>query len=241
MRTARATLGAALVSRPGDARHRSEPERWRTASFTGLVLLVAAAAYLRYGRPWQLTWGATPDEVSRALPGDELVARPTFNATRAITIAAAPEEIWPWLVQVGVKRGGWYSYDFLDNFMRPSADRIIPELQDLAPGDVLGMSPDGTRGIRVHTLDPPRSMIWATLPDTTWAWQLDAMPDGSTRLLTRVRSRYRWLSPSIVFSLLLELADIWMMRRMLLNVRDRAEGASSRSALRAPGGAARPG
>jgi hypothetical protein len=166
--------------------------------------------------------------VSTPLPGDELVTRPTFNATRAITIAAPPEEGWPWLVQVGVTRAGWYSYDFLDNFMRPSADRIIPELQNLAPGDVMGMSPDGKHGIKVHALDPPHSMIWATLPDTTWVWQLDANSDGSTRLLTRVRSRYRWLSPSIAFSMLLEFADIWMMRKMLLNLRERAEGAWQR-------------
>ena len=197
----------------------------RTTLLTLLVVFASARAYFRWGRPWQLTWGATPAEVTRPLPGDELVARPTLNATRAITIAAAPEEIWPWLVQVGVRRAGWYSYDFLDNFMRPSADRIIPELQHLAPGDVMGMSPDGKQGIKVHALDPPHSMIWATLPDTTWVWQLDARPDGSTRLLTRVRSRYRWLSPSIAFSMLLEFADVWMMRKMLLNLRERAERA----------------
>jgi hypothetical protein len=87
-------------------------------------VLVAAAAvvlYVRYVRPWQLTWGATAEEVSRSLPGDDLVARPTFNATRAITIAAPPERIWPWLVQTGLTRAGWYSYDLLDNLGRQSA------------------------------------------------------------------------------------------------------------------------
>jgi hypothetical protein len=163
--------------------------------------------------------------VSRPLPGDELVARPTFNATRAITIAAPPEEIWPWLVQVGLTRAGWYSYDILDNLGRPSARHIIPELQNLAPGDVVPMSPDGKKGMQVHALNAPHSMIWDTPGDTTWAWQLDANPDGSTRLISRVRSRYRWLSPSIAFSALLEFGDIWMMRKMLLNLRDRAEGA----------------
>jgi len=72
-------------------------------------------AYARWLRPWQLTWGATPGEVSRSLPGDDLVPRPTFNATRAISIAAPAVEIWPWLVQVGLTRAGWYSYDLLDN------------------------------------------------------------------------------------------------------------------------------
>jgi len=174
--------------------------------------------------------------VTRQLPGDELVRRPTFNATRAITIAAPPEEIWPWLVQIGLTRAGWYSYDILDNLGRPSARHVIPELQDLAVGDIVPMSPDGKQGMRVHSLDPPRSMIWGTPGDTTWAWQLDANLDGSTRLVTRVRSRYRWLSPSIAFSALLEFGDIWMMRKMLLNLRDRAEG-TDRGFVRSPGAA----
>ena len=193
---------------------------------TILALAAAAAFYARFGRPWQLTWGATPDEVARPLPSDEFVTRPTFNATRAITIHALPEDIWPWLVQVGLSRAGWYSYDILDNLGRPSARRIIPELQDLAVGGVIPMSPDGKQGMRVHSLDAPHSMIWGTPGDTTWAWQLDAIPGGSTRLITRVRSRYRRLSPSIAFSALLEFGDIWMMRKMLLNLRDRAERVS---------------
>jgi hypothetical protein len=185
---------------------------------------LATVAYVRYVRPWQLTWGATRDEVSRSLPGDQLVRHPTFNATRAITIAAPAEEVWPWLVQVGLSRAGWYSYDILDNLGRPSARRIIPELQDLVIGDIIPMSPDGKQGMPVHSLDAPSSMVWGTPGETTWAWQLDADAEGSTRLVTRVRSRYRWLSPSIAYSALLEFGDIWMMRRMLLNLRDRAEG-----------------
>jgi hypothetical protein len=167
------------------------------------------------------------------MPGDELVKRPTFNATRAITIAAPPDEIWPWLVQVGLTRAGWYSYDILDNFGRPSAGRIIPELQDLAPGDIVPMSPDGKEGMHVYSIDAPRNMIWGTPGDTTWVWQLDGNPDGSTRLITRVRSHYRWLSPSIAFSALLEFGDIWMMRKMLLNLRDRAESTHDRRTVAA--------
>jgi hypothetical protein len=199
---------------------------------TPLILLAvptATVVYARFVRPWQLTWGATPEEVSRLLPGDELVTRPTFNATRAITIDARPEQIWPWLVQVGLTRAGWYSYDILDNLGRTSAHQIIPKLQNLEVGDVVPMSPDGKQGMRVHALDPPHSMIWGTPGDTTWTWQLDANSDGSTRLITRVRSRYRWLSPSIAFSALLEFGDIWMMRKMLLNLRTRAEGAPAQT------------
>ena len=209
-----------------------------------LWLLIAAAAvtaaslaYLGLFRPWQLRWGSTPDEVSRALPGDDVVTDPTFDATRAITIAARPEQIWPWLLQVGVKRAGWYSYDRLDNFSRPSARKIIPELQNVSVGDVLGMSPDGLQGIHILALDLPRSMIWGTLPDTTWLWFLEPQADGTTRLITRIRKRYRWLSPSIAFSMLIEFADIWMIRRMLLNLRERAEGlarAESAGVVRQP-------
>jgi hypothetical protein len=126
-------------------------------------------------------------------------------------------------VQVGVGRGGWYSYDVLDNLGRQSAWQILPEFQTLAVGDTVPMSPDGSEGIRVLSMDAPRTMVWGTPDDTTWVWRLVPLPDGSTRLLTRVRARYRWMSPAIAFSVLLEFGDIWMMRRMLLNIRERAE------------------
>jgi hypothetical protein len=184
--------------------------------------LLVGLVYKRVIRPWQLTWGATPDEVARAMPGDDLVERPTLCATRAITIAAPPERIFPWLVQVGVHRGGWYSYDWLDNLGRPSARRVHAEFQQVEPGQLLPMSPNGQHGIRIYSLDPPTEMIWGTPGDTTWSWRLEAQ-DDATRVLTRVRSRYRWTSPTILFSALLEFADIWMMRKMLLNLRERIE------------------
>jgi hypothetical protein len=157
------------------------------------------------------------------MPGDDLVDRPTLNATRAITIAAPAERIFPWLVQVGVHRAGWYSYDLLDNLGRPSAQTVLPQFQHIEPGDIMPMSPDGKHGIRVHSLSPPYQMIWGTPGETSWVWLLESQPDGTTRVLTRVRSRYRWMSATIFFSLLLEFADIWMMRRMLLNLRNRIE------------------
>src|SRR5215207_10083995 len=124
----------------------------------------------------------------------------------------------------GHHAAGWYSYDLLDNLGNPSARQIIPELQHLSPGDIVPMSPDGSQGIKVHSLDPPHTMIWGTPGDTSWVWQLDARPDGTTRVLTRIRSRVQWKPFSIAFSLLLEIADFWLLRKMLLNLRDRAEG-----------------
>ena len=73
----------------------------------------------------------------------------------------------------------------------------------------------------VLSVDAPTSMVWGEPEGTTWAWQLDETDRGGTRLVTRVRSRYQWFSPSIAFSLLVEFGDIWMMRKMLLNLRER--------------------
>ena len=196
----------------------------------GLVILAiaaAGAAYIKAWRPWQLRWGATDEELTRALPGDELVASPTFNATRAISIGAPPERVWPWLVQVGTKRAGWYSYDLLDNLGHRSARRIIPELQRLAPGDVVPMSPDGKQGVNVYSLDEPNSMVWGTPDDTSWVWQLDGLPDGTTRVITRIRSRIHWTPMSIAFSALLEIVDFWMIRKMLHGLRQRAESGAT--------------
>ena len=193
----------------------------------GVVVAASVTAYLKVYRPWQLRWGATDAEIARALPGDDLVESPSFNATRAITIGAPPQEVWPWLVQVGVNRAGWYSYDLLDNLGRPSARAVIDELQDIRPGDLLPMSPDGKHGIRVHALDPPHWMIWGTPGETSWVWVLDPQPDGNTRLIVRVRSRAQRRPSSLAFAFLLELADFPMMRRMLLNLRTRIETAAA--------------
>lgn len=182
----------------------------------------AVLGYLRWYRPWQLTWGATPDEVARALPGDDLVPRPVFDATRAITIEAPPQEVWPWLVQAGVGRAGWYSYDLLDNLGRPSATQIDPRWQQLAVGDLVPMSPDGTQGIEVLALDAPTSMVWGS-PGTSWVWQLDPIGSEATRLVTRIRSRPTGAPSSLAFGVLLELADVWMLRKMLRTVQLRAQ------------------
>jgi hypothetical protein len=106
-----------------------------------------------------LRWGATRAEARQPLPGDHLVPAPRTAFTRAITLRAPPEHVWPWLVQIGSHRAGWYSYDRLDNAGVPSAARILPELQDLKPGDTIWASPDGTLAFHVANLEPPRALV----------------------------------------------------------------------------------
>jgi hypothetical protein len=161
------------------------------------------------------------------MPGDEVVKQPTFHATRAVTIQARPEEIWPWLVQIGCKRAGWYSYDWLDNLGIPSAERIIPELQHVAVGDLIPMSPDRKQGQWVKDFEPNQWMLWwDNKGDATWSWGFYPFDESQTRLITRVRVRYRWLSPVILLNLLVEFTDIVMRRKCLLGIKQRAERAS---------------
>ena len=199
----------------------------RNAGWLTLGSIGAVAAYMRLIRPWQLRWGATDAEVERSMPGDDDVPRPTFNATRAVTVAARPEQIWPWLIQIGVGRAGWYSYDWLDNLGRHSAERIMPEFQHLAVGDVMPMSPDGKHGNVVKAFEPNRWMLWGDQAgQATWYWGLYPVDERQTRLITRVRMYYRWTSLLALFNPLVEFADIAMMRKCMLGIKRRAEAST---------------
>jgi hypothetical protein len=189
-------------------------------------LLLAAAIFFILYRPWQLRWGATPEEVARPMPGDEIVSRPVFDATRAITINARPEEIWPWIVQIGFHRGGFYTYDLLDNPFRRSAERIVPELQHIKAGDLIPMGPGKGTGIWVRDFVPNDWMVWWQKKNegTTWTWVLTPTFDGTTRLVTRVRAPVFWRQPvSVVWLVMFEMADFPMMRKLLLGIKRRVE------------------
>lgn len=182
----------------------------------------AVAPLLRH---WHRTWGATPAEVTADMPGDDLLPHAQYRSTRAITVSAGPHEVWPWLVQVGCGRAGWYANDLLDNFGRPSSRVIIPELQHIEVGQWLPMTlrPSRRRSFLVDGFAAPRWLVWTT-PIRTWSWRLVALPDGRTRLISRLRTVYDWRRPGTLLTvLLMELADFSMMRRMLHGIRDRAE------------------
>ena len=194
-----------------------------------MALGAATAAYLLYIRHRQLRWGATDEELERSMPGDEIVEYPTFNATRAVTIGARPQEIWPWIVQIGVTRAGWYSYDPLDNLGRPSARRILPQFQNPKIGDVVPMSPDGKQGPLVKDFEEDRWMLWWDgKGGMSWVWGLYPVDEARTRLITRVRLHYDWRSASIFFHMLVEFTDILMMRKSMLGIKERAENGPGR-------------
>jgi hypothetical protein len=128
-------------------------------AITGAVIGTAAGITISRAVRWWRTWGVDPIEATRPMPGDDLVEVPTAIETRGITIDAPPEAVWPWLVQMGFDRAGWYSYDALD--MRgTSADRILPAFQGLAVGDIVPVSPDG--GFEVKVVEPGRALVLYT-------------------------------------------------------------------------------
>jgi hypothetical protein len=210
--------------------------RWHglRALLEDVPLFLTAPLYRR----WHLRWGATATEVAANLPGDDLQPQAQFRATRAITIDAPPEAVWPWLVQVGCRRAGWYSDDLLDNLGRPSAREILPALQHLEVGQWIPMSPSGepnpTTAFRVAGYEVDRWLLW-TKPDSSWVWQLTPTTTGGTRLLTRVHATRDWRHPAMALFglLLLEFGDFAMMRRMLLGIAERAEALARRSATTA--------
>ena len=189
------------------------------------AILATVAAYHQFLRPLHLHWGANKDEEERPMPGDDFVNDPYVTTTRAVSIKARPGSIWPWLVQMGDRRGGLYSYDVLDRafgiLSGPSAGRILPEFQGLAAGDVipLGKGPDWP----VRILDAERAMVLEPVSGRV-SWCFALYPEGdNTRLVSRVRIR---IYTKVVLWILAPLVDAcWfvMERRMLKGIRQRAE------------------
>ena len=179
-------------------------------------------------RSRHLRWGATPAENAGALPGDALMPHAQYRSTRAITIDAPPAAVWPWLVQAGCLRAGFYSNDLLDNLGRPSATTIVPGLQQLEIGQWVPMSPGAEpsdrTAFKVGSFAVNEWLLWSK-PDSTWAWRLTAAGSGQTRLVTRIRAVYDWQRPLMAFvgMLLMEFGDFAMLRRMLRGIKARAE------------------
>ena len=188
----------------------------------------AVAAYAYAVRPWHLRWGATAEEASAPLPGDELVPQPKSGATHAITINAPVKAVWPWLVQVGQDKGGFYSYSWLENLVGchlRNADRILPEFQSLKVGDQVRLHPK-VPPLPVLVCEPYRAIVLGSNTDNpgTWGFYLKEIDENTTRLILRGRGDLQpgllnWLFNYAVF----EPAHFIMERKMLLGVKRRAE------------------
>ena len=197
--------------------------------FAGLTLLaIIMAAYLLWARPYQMHWGATPEEISRPMPGDELDTHPTFLATRAITIEGTPHEIWPWLVQMGYNRAGYYGYDIIENIGSKSgpysAERIVPDLQNVKVGDEVPISAAGSWVF--YAIEPEHYFIWSgKTGDSGFTWALYPIDENHTRLVSRIRWTHHWSQPSLIgLDLFTEFTDHLAIRKILHGVKGRVEG-----------------
>lgn len=191
-----------------------------------LLLGVIATVYARVGRRWVLNWSATEDERTRTLPGDDVLDAPAIQTTRAMTIAAPPEAIWPWLVQIGPRpRAGIYTYDWIERRLGidiENSNRILPEFQHLEVGEFFDL--DGRSGLRVIEVRPEESIVLQWEPaQSTWAFVLAPAGDGRTRLLSRNRVQGHGLGFRLTMLLFMEPGSLIMERRMLLGIKERVE------------------
>jgi hypothetical protein len=215
------------------------------AAFIGMGIALLTRRLRAPGGPepaarpgWKISrWGATGEELSRPLPGDDEVGDPLIASTRALSIRAPARVVWPWLVQMGWHRAGWYSYDRIDNDKIPSADRIIPELQGLRPGDFV---PEGADvGWTATAVEPGRLLLltmhgpmngvdWVQRRDSSWLFLIDELDAGHTRLIERQRTAVTTSQDTIAGRLMTSasawsLGDFVMAHRHMHGIKRRAE------------------
>jgi hypothetical protein len=156
--------------------------------------------------------------------GDELVSRAKVRWTHGITVHTRASEVWPWLVQMGCRRAGWYSYDGLDNGGVASAEQVVAELQRAAVGDIFPMTPAAEDGFVVRAVEPERALVLGDpVGSATWAFVLEPIDETSTRLITRVRAGGERVLVGLVIGLVVRPIHFGMQRRQLLNLKRLAE------------------
>jgi hypothetical protein len=198
-------------------------------------------AYVLFFRPWQRRWGATDEEVSGTLPCDELVPHADVVETRVVTIEATPAAIWPWLVQIGQGRAGYYSYTQLENMAglkMKNAEGINPEWQHLQVGDIIPAETGG-KGFKVYALEHERALVLGgregdegvfegfiqMFPEFSWAFVLVPVDSEHTRLISRLRGSSRPTFSNRLMGFVFEPVEFLMTRKMLLGIKEHAEQA----------------
>jgi hypothetical protein len=195
----------------------------------GALLIGACIAFRPLLRPWYSRWGAADDEVEKPLPGDDHVPQPNLQTTRAITIQAPIEAVWPWVVQMGQGRGGLYSYERLENLagcQMVNADRILPEHQDLKAGDKFRIMVEGSGpAFDVLAVEPGQALILGgDEPPTSWGFILEAIDERSTRLYARFRQNFEpTFGNTLMWRVFTEPISFVMGRKMLQGIKVRAE------------------
>lgn len=215
----------------------------RSGILIGAAALAAAVAWRRCVTPWQERWGATDDEVAMALPGDELVADPAQQVTRAIAIEAPPEDVWPWIVQIGADRGGFYSYEGLENLFGldiHNTDRIVPEWQHREVGDLVHADGKGSGGWYVMQVVPGETLallvgdVRAGSPlrrdeglrwEFLWTFHVRPAHGGMSRLIIRERTGFGSSLTRLLMSPI-GFVSFVMTQKMLREIKARAEVAS---------------
>lgn len=199
----------------------------RLAAVLVLIALLGSS-YLFLIRPAQLHWGATLPELARPMPEDGIVAHPAFDATRAITIRGTPQQIWPWLAQMGFRRAGFYGYDLIENAGGGagihSARTILPAYQHPQTGDLLPLSVAAT--LVYGTIKPNSCIVWRSqeVPsDGVYIWELVPVDAAHTRLISRIRWNYLPTPWGKTLGVFTEFADHVAVRKILEGVRDRVE------------------
>ena len=204
-----------------------------------LGIVVLGVIYAFVVRPWHLRRGSTKEGIQRSLPGDELVSDPKFVWNQAITINAPVAGVWPWVVQIGNQRAGWYSWDGIHRLLgvagsvddpRGSASRIIPELQNLQLGDEIRMMPEdmGVPGYKVISIEPERALVTHIDDENgaSWVWVLDPIDAGTTRLIVRFRQKWAPGLMGLAFWIGDELGSLLMQPKTLSGIKQRAEAAA---------------
>lgn len=223
---------------PTDRDERASPRKSAVGwgAVAAALLAVLGVLYWSVVRPWYLRWGVTDEELARNKPGHDLAPEPAVHSTQAVTIDVPPEDVWPWLVQIGQGRAGFYSYDWLEQLVGAdihNIDRIIPEYQALAEGDEVRLAPkdyplgspdswpvvadiEENRHIVLRPPTDPPSYVWTFLVEPT--------DENGTRLISRMRSpRESSTLDRLVDALTWDPAHFLMQRRMLLGIKERAE------------------